>query len=194
MVYTAEADPSCYPGTTVLKNRAGLTSQEELDEFELAMTLLRSEEAWPAGDLDKRHYLRLHHHLFQDVYDWAGEIRTVRIGKAGHWFCYPEYIERELERVFGTLLPLAMDHEGDIARFRMGCALFLAELNAIHPFRDGNGRTQMAFIALLAQRAGFRFDDDALHPEAVMEAMIASFRGDMTPLHQLFSTLIIPAT
>ncbi|WP_315860306.1 hypothetical protein [Rhizobium leguminosarum] len=85
MVYTAESDPLCYPGTTVLRNKLDLTDQSELDEFETTMFVLRSEELWPEGYLDVTHYLALHHHLFQDVYDWAGEICTIRIGKGGNW-------------------------------------------------------------------------------------------------------------
>lgn len=194
MVYSAEADPYCYPGTTVLRNRADLMRQEDLDEFELAMTLLRAEEPWPAGNLDCEHYLRLHHHLFQDVYDWAGKIRSVRIGKAGNWFCYPEYIDRELQRLFAVHGVAHLTDKPDLAEFRMKSAVFLSELNAIHPFRDGNGRTQMAFIAMLSQLARYTFDEDALHPQDVIDAMIASFRGELAPLHRLMCALILPGT
>lgn len=103
MVYTAEHDPLCYPGTPVLLNKLDLTDQKDLDEFETAMFVLRSDEPWPEGDLDVTHYLTLHQHLFQDVYDWAGEIRTIRIGKGGNWFCYPEFIAHELSRIFQEL-------------------------------------------------------------------------------------------
>ncbi|MGO7339283.1 Fic/DOC family protein [Rhizobium johnstonii] len=103
MVYTAESDPLCYPGTTVLRNKLDLTDQSELDEFETTMFVLRSEELWPEGYLDVTHYLALHHHLFQDVYDWAGEICTIRIGKGGNWFYYPEFIAKELNRIFQEL-------------------------------------------------------------------------------------------
>ena len=58
--------------------------------------------AHPDG-LDVRHYLALHHHLFQDVYDWAGTNRSIRIGKDGSWFCFPEHIEGEMEKLFGWL-------------------------------------------------------------------------------------------
>ncbi|WEZ85931.1 Fic family protein (plasmid) [Rhizobium sp. 32-5/1] len=80
-----------------------LVSQDELDEFELAMFLTRVEEAWPTGKLDYAHYLAIHRHLFQDVYSWAGEARSVRIGSGGNWFCYPEYIDGEMTRIFKEL-------------------------------------------------------------------------------------------
>lgn len=100
MLYTAANDPLWVPGTSVLRNRLGITDQAALDEAELALFLIRADEPLPAGDLDAAHYLRIHHHLFQDVYDWAGQIRSIRIGKGGNWFCYPEYIEAELARAF----------------------------------------------------------------------------------------------
>ena len=81
MVYTAEADPLCYPGTTVLRNLLDIENQDELDEAEVALFLIRANEPLPSGNLDVAHYFALHYHLFQDVYAWAGQPRTIRIGK-----------------------------------------------------------------------------------------------------------------
>ena len=100
MVYTAESDPLCYPGTTILRNKLGFENQEDLDEAELALFLIRADEEFPYGRLDYPHYMALHHHLFQDVYEWAGQVRTIRIGKGCNWFCYPEYIDQQLKAVF----------------------------------------------------------------------------------------------
>src|SRR4051794_39327363 len=66
-MYRAEADPYCYPDSTVLRNNAGLTSAEALEEFESAMTFARAEEPLPRGRFSVRHYRAVHHHLFQDV-------------------------------------------------------------------------------------------------------------------------------
>jgi cell filamentation protein len=101
--YASRTDALCYPGTTVLRNKAGLQDQEQLDAFELAMVITRAKEIWPSGALDAAHYLSMHRHLFQDVYDRAGTIRTIRIGKDGSWFCFPEHIESEMEKLFGWL-------------------------------------------------------------------------------------------
>ena len=68
--YDATEDPLCYIGTSILINKAGLRSQDELDQFEQLMFLTRSEEPLPDGALDYAHYKRIHHHFFQDVYDW----------------------------------------------------------------------------------------------------------------------------
>ena len=103
VVYTAEDDPYSYPGTDVLKNLLDIKNADELQAFELEMTLLRSEEPLPAGAFDPAHYRAVHRHLFQDVYPWAGEYRTVRTAKGGNWFCYPEYIDPQMEQLFAGL-------------------------------------------------------------------------------------------
>lgn len=191
MAYTAEPDPLCYPGSTVLRNLVDIEDQALLDEAELAFFLIRAEEPFPTGGFDVGHYLSLHRHLFQDVYPWAGQIRTIRIGKEGSWFCYPEYIASELERIFAELgNPDAL---GDMAApaFARHAAHFLAELNAVHPFREGNGRTQLAFLAMLIERAGYSFNEDMLDQDRVMRAMIESFSGDETLLVSLVQDLIV---
>lgn len=81
--YDAFDDPYCYKGTTTLKNKLGLRDPALLESFELEMTTLRASETLPHGKYGPRHYRRIHHHLFQDVYRWAGKYRTVRTSKAG---------------------------------------------------------------------------------------------------------------
>ncbi len=102
-MYDAVADPYCYPGTPVLKNRAKLQTQKALDRFEVAMTTQRADEPFPPGRLSVSHYRAIHRHLFQDVFLWAGRLRTVRIGRSGNVFCYPENIGREMRILFKNL-------------------------------------------------------------------------------------------
>lgn len=191
MTYAAEEDPWCYPGTSVLRNKLNLRNQAELEEFELAFFLTRAEEPVPGGQLDYRHYKTLHHHLFQDMYEWAGEIRRIRIGKAGSWFCYPEYIDAEMQRLFERLKSdrhfVGLPHEALVKK----SADFLADLNAIHPFREGNGRTQLAFLIMLIENAGGHFNHDALHPAVFFDAMIESFRGNEGILIDILDDLIV---
>lgn len=190
MVYAAENDPLCYPGTTVLRNRLDIRDQSELDEFELALFLTRADEAIPAGTFDFDRYRTIHHHLFQDVYDWAGEIRTIRIGKAGNWFCYPEYIDREMTRIFAELAA-ANYLVGLPARdFAARAAHILAEINAVHPFREGNGRTQLTFLAMLAENTGLNFNADVLDRDRVLQGMFDSFGGNETPLTDLINDIV----
>ena len=144
--YAAFDDPYVYKGTSVLKNKLGTQDAAELSAFEVEMTALRAEEPLPTGRFGTAHYRAVHRHLFQDVYRWAGRYRTVRTGKDGNWFCYPEYIPREMDRVFGGLRNNAFLAGRSFEDFAIRAASFLAELNAIHPFREGNGRAQLSFF------------------------------------------------
>lgn len=181
--YDEGEDSLCYPGTTVLRNKAELTDQDELDQFEQLMFLTRSEEPLPEGDLNYAHYRAIHHHFFQDVYVWAGEARQIRTGKGGNWFCYPEYIDAEMSRIFRNLQ--AENYLADIGNlqdFASRAAHYIAEINAVHPFREGNGRCQLTLLDILLQGAGFQMNEDRIDEAEFMKAMIASFMGDEVPL------------
>jgi cell filamentation protein len=181
-MYEAAEDPYCYPGSTVLRNIPDLRSQDELDRFEAAATTQRADEPLPAGRLSVSHYYAIHRHIFQDVFAWAGRPRTVRLGKSGSAFCYPEHIDREMRALFTGLKAGRYLRGLPPDGFAADAAAFLATLNAIHPFREGNGRTQMTFLALLADQAGHQLDLERLEPEPFLEAMLASFRGETADL------------
>jgi cell filamentation protein len=183
-MYNAVEDPYCYPRTTVLKNRAGLRTQHALTRFETAMAAQRADEPLPVGRLGVRHYRSIHRHLFQDVYAWAGQFRTVRISKADSMFCYPEHVAREMHRLFGRLKRDRHLRGLPTEDFVRQAAHFLATLNAIHPFRDGNGRTQLVFLALLAAEAGHPLALRRLRARGFLAAVVVSFHGDEAPLRR----------
>jgi cell filamentation protein len=189
-MYQAAADPYCYPGSTVLKNRLNLRTQSQLDKFEAFITAQRADEPLPLGRLSYRHFRAIHRHLFQDIYDWAGKIRTVRIAKQGSMFAYPEHIDREMRRLFRNLADERHFRNLGTFSFSMQAAHFLAELNAIHPFREGNGRTQLTFLTVLAERAGHPLALERLDPAAVLKAVIRSFGGREQALAKLILGLI----
>lgn len=189
-MYDAVADDYCYPGTTILKNKLDLREPEELVAFEAEVSDARSDEELPAGNLDFEHFKAIHRHLFQDVYDWAGEVRKVRISKGGSMFCYPENIEREAKGLFTQLERDNFLKDLSPKEFAQKSAHFLAELNAIHSFREGNGRTQLSFFLLLADQAGQSINLDELDPKALLDAMIASFKGDDRPLAAVIEDLV----
>jgi len=161
-----------------------------LDAFEAMITTQRAEEPLPRGLLGYAHYRAIHRHLFQDVFDCAGKPRSVRIAKGGNMFCYPEHINGEMNKLFDQLR-----HEGLLQglksrEFATGAAHVLAELNAVHPFREGNGRTQLAYLALLGANAGHSVALERMNPAAMLRAMIASFQSDERPLASLIEGLI----
>lgn len=180
--YDAFDDPYTYAGTHVLKNKARLRDADLLESFELEMTAIRAEEPLPRGRFGPAHYRALHRHLFQDVYAWAGRYRTVRTAKQGNVFCYPEHIARSMENLFQRLGEPPFTGGSAFEEFAGAAADFLGELNAIHPFREGNGRSQLPFLHLVAIRAGHRLDLRKVRRETMIPAMIASYNGDLGPL------------
>ena len=187
--YDPLPDPNCYPGTGVLRNLANLTNQDALDLFEAEAVALQATLPLSEGAYDVAHYCRLHQHLFGLVYPWAGTFRKVRISKAGSMFCYPEHIAAEIDRVF-SLLNFGSADLTDRHTFVTRMTEFLTELNAIHPFREGNGRTQFAFLMQIATALGQRVTPEAVPPETFLQAMIASFQGDTKPLRRALSDML----
>lgn len=180
--YEVFEDPYCYPDTFVLKNKAGIRRQRRLDAFELEMATLRADEPLPNGKFGPAHYCNIHKHLFQDVYAWAGKYRTVRTSKGGNPFCFPENIDASMRGLFTRLQNPEFKPGVSRGDFVTAAADFLAELNAIHPFREGNGRSQLSFMHLVAIRAGHPLDLKLIDRKSFLRAMIASYAGNLAPL------------
>jgi cell filamentation protein len=89
---SSDFDPYHYPGTKVLRNRLGIIEARKLDRLERRMVGDRIAEGAPVGSFDLSHLRAIHRHLFQDIYDWAGELRTVEISKGGSQFQFRQYI------------------------------------------------------------------------------------------------------
>ncbi|MDI1346630.1 MAG: Fic family protein [Pseudolabrys sp.] len=189
-MYEVQDDTYCYPGTTVLRNKLNLRDPATLRDFEAEITDQRASEPLPDGAFDVAHYKAVHHHLFQDVYEWAGLTRSVRISKAGNPFCFPEFIDHQMEALFAELAAGDYLRRLDKNTFAKKAAHFLAELNAVHPFREGNGRTQLSFLALLAEEAGHPLDMDRLDPQGILDATIESFGGDEAGLKTQIASLL----
>lgn len=188
--YEIFEDPYSYRGLNCLKNRLGLRDAALLQAFEVEMSTLRAEEPLPDGRFGPAHYRRIHWHLFRDVYRWAERYRTVRTGKGGNWFCFPEHIDSQMKRLFGRLADHPFVLGSEASRFISATAEFLAELNAIHHFREGNGRAQLTFIHLVAIRAGHPLRLELIRPESFMPAMVESFHGRLAALTAEMSALL----
>jgi cell filamentation protein len=189
-MYQAVVDPYCYAGTNVLINKAGLKDHASLEMFELEASTTRIESGVPLGKFDAAFFSRVHHHIFQDVYPWAGEYRTIRISKGNSMFCFPENINSELAKCFDWLKKSAYLRNTPRSQFAEDASHFLAELNAIHAFREGNGRTQLSFLVMLARQAQHPIDLRTIDPKLFMRAMIASFNGDENLLQKQIISLM----
>jgi len=175
--YDAFDDPYAYPGASVLRNRLDIRDAGLLEAFEVEISTIRAEEPLPQGAFDPTHYCSIHHHLFQDVYEWAGRYRIVRTSKGGNAFCYPEHIPAQMDVLFGSIRGGEAFAEKSRSEFLRKASRFLGELNAIHPFREGNGRAQLAFLGLIGATAGHPFAFERIDGNTLLQAMIESFLG-----------------
>ncbi|MCO5967073.1 Fic/DOC family protein [Actinoallomurus soli] len=187
-------DPYIDPSTGVLVNRLGMNDPRELSQAEADLTYLalaRLETRSLSGDYDLVHLRSFHKAIFGDVYPWAGELRTVVIAK-GHPFCLPQFIESAADQIFRGLA-----REGHLRRLRRSVfverlAFYLGEINAVHPFREGNGRTQRALFGQLARDASFRGNWHRLDADQNTAASIARMRGDPKPMCRMLDELVEP--
>jgi cell filamentation protein len=183
-------DPYVYPGTNVLRNLRDIRDIHVLARFEMDMTTRRVaelEHAPKPGTLNIAHLKAIHRHIFQDVYLWAGEFRTVNIARPGQFhFAFTERILPCIETLFSALAK-----DGEFAR----AAYYMGELNAIHPFRDGNGRTQREFVRQLALTRGYPLNWSRVTRAAMNEASHKSFQeADSSGLAAVLETAIDPIT
>jgi cell filamentation protein len=149
-------DPYRDPETGVLRNLLGITDPAVLEQADADFSAVRLAQLHRRdlpGDYDLAHLRRFHRVVFGDLYPWAGELRTVSIAK-GDPFCLPQHIESFAHDTFTRLAAADYLRGLDRAEFIDGVTELLDDLNALHPFRDGNGRTQRAFCAQLARHAG----------------------------------------
>ena len=180
-------DPYVYPGTSILKNRFGLTNAVDLDRVERLQTANRSLEAIPRGSFDLAHLRAIHRHLFQDVYDWAGELRTVEISKGSQQFQFRQYIQTGMADVHRRLVRTRFLDGLSTPDFAEQAAVIVGDINYIHPFREGNGRTQLHYLKQLAQQAGHRLDLARIEGDRWIEASISSHETEYGPMARIIA-------
>lgn len=162
-------DPYTDPTTGCLRNRLGITDPRTLrlveHELVYAREVVLYRERPHLGRFDLDHLRAVHRWLFAELYDWAGELRTVNIAKGGTLFAAAEHLEPQSRRLLGRLSDAKAFLDLDADRFYAEASRTLADLNALHPFRDGNGRTQRAFLQLAANHAGWQIAWGGVDPE-----------------------------
>lgn len=185
----AGADSYIDPKTGVLYNRLGIADQAALDQAESGLSFFRALQLVDvpiAGSFDLAHLCAIHKHLFGDVYDWAGKLRTVDISKGETLFAHHTMIMSASGNVFRLLAREDYLQGYDSAEFADRAAYYLGEINVLHPFREGNGRAQREFIGQLARRTGFRIRWAEVTPLEMVQASIAAYHGN----HELMARLI----
>ena len=134
-------DPYVYPGTSILRNKLNIRSAVSLDRVERRLVVVRIEEDVPPGKFDLAHLRAIHRHLFQDVYDWAGQIRTIEMSKGGNQFQFRQYIPTGVADIHRRIGKGRRFRGLDRPALAAQMARTIGDLNFVHPFREGNGRT-----------------------------------------------------
>ena len=175
-------DPYCYPGSTVLRNKLNLTDAGALRYEERQWVIQRAREGIPTGNFDLTHLCAIHHRLFQDVYAWAGELRTVEIAKGGHQFQFRRFIGTGMADIHRRLTKANFLRGLTRTAFAKAVGAIMGDVNYMHPFREGNGRTQLCYLEPLVEQAGHRIDLRRLDPTRWIEASRAAHAGDYAPM------------
>jgi len=176
------------PKTGVLRNLFGITDHDALIFTETAATARRVGEllANPIRVSDSSALFAIHHHLFQDIYGWAGKQRVVEISKDGKQFFPLSHFKNALNFIDTLLFEYQLINKENKSSLSRKLAEILDAVNHLHPFRDGNGRTQREFLRLLAKEKGWSLNltppDNA---EVYERYMAGTIHGDVEALSRL---------
>jgi len=184
------------PDSSVLRNRVGATTSEQLadaenDLVEVRVAQLRVAPVFVDRTYNLAHLRNLHRFLFQDVYEWAGDLRTVGLEKGGESFCPPAAIERPVAHIADVIAESDRLRRTSDEALPKKLAYMYDYINYAHPFREGNGRTQREFFDQLLSEserglAWDRIDKAELHTAC----HIARADDDLAALRTLFSRIV----
>lgn len=186
---------NCYPGTTIPINKFDIHDEEKLNEIEGVISSARYAEWLNAPQLaafDFEHYKAIHQFLFSDLYEWAGNVHTVNISKKGTQFTPAENIERQAELIFKRLQDRNYFKGLPHSEFVEEVVDFYCVTNALHPFREGNGRAQRVFLTQLIRNAGYEINFADMDTDLLMIATIQSAQGVTDLLTRIFTESIMP--
>ena len=182
-----------YEGTNCLINKFNIQNEEQLAKIEASITLAKTAELErnPINDsFDFEHYKQIHKYLFEDLYEWAGKVRTVDISKKGTNFTSAESIETIANACFKRLKNQNYFKNIDFDKFIDYIVDFYCSTNMLHPFREGNGRTQRIFLAQLIRFCGYDINFSEIDTDELMVATIHSANGITDSLKEIFKNHI----
>ena len=192
-LYEARNSAYCYKGTNVLINLLNIRDNKTLQRAESRIVATKSFELRKnemIGNFDVEHFIKIHKFLFEDIYPFAGKFRTENIAKGYFSFAEWEYIDTELRKLLEKLHKSNLLKNDTRAELIKDLAYYLAELNVLHPFREGNGRTIREFIRELAYKNGYLLDLQKVEPSEVYDAFLKSVI-DTTDLENVIDKCLI---
>jgi cell filamentation protein len=146
-----------YPTTDIYRNQLGIRNHSLLEQTERALTAQRAEQGFPRTANFKSYagFKAIHRHLFQNLYTWAGKERLDTTGRGQVPFAVPAHIHPWMTEQFAQLQARQYLIGISLEAFASSAAVAVNEIDAAHPFIDGNGRTQRFWLRMLADNAGF---------------------------------------
>lgn len=177
----------------MLINKLDIRDETDLNEAEALITLINAaklEESPMVGSFDFEHYKAIRRFLFSDLYEWAGNVRSVNISKKGTRFTPAEQIESQASRIFGRLKSRNYFKGLEHSEFVDEIVDFYCVTNDLHPFREGNGRTQRAFLTQLIRNAGYEINFSEIDTDLLMIATIQASQGVVDGLRKIFADAI----
>ena len=194
MGYSIDAiTADCYEGTTCLINKFGITDDKQLSLIEGQITFAKGSELERnpiKGNFDFEHYKAIHKYLFDEIYEWAGKIRTVDMSKKGTNFAKANEIEKLANACFARLKSENYFKRQEFDEFISNIVDFYCVTNMLHPFREGNGRTQRIFISQLIRYSGYDIDFSKINTDNLMSATIHAANGIDDFLKEIFKNAI----
>ncbi len=188
-LYEARNSIYCYKDSDVLVNKFDIHDNKKLEEIERKIVLAKLYELrqnHQIGNFDITHFVGIHKFLFEDIYPFAGLFRNENIAKGNFSFAEWEYIEEQLKKLLDQLKEENYLQELDRNTFIKRLSYYMAELNVLHPFREGNGRTIREFIRQLAYKNGYVLNLKNINPKDMLYACIRSV-VDTTQLENIIS-------
>lgn len=176
-MYSNHNSRYCYPNSNVLINIPGFKEQKQLEAYERIVTVdrLRILELYPIkGNFDRNHLCSIHKFIFKDIYPFAGQIRDEDIAKDNFQFAVVRFLVSQTDQLLDELKTEKFLKNLPFEVFVERLTHYLTELNVLHPFREGNGRTQREFIRCLALESGYRIDWTMVDASIMLNAMIES--------------------
>lgn len=181
-VYTTVQSMYCYPDSDVLVNKFNIRDKTELKTVEekfVAVKQLVLLQTPLRGRFTKTHLINIHKFLFEDVYTFAGKIRKEQISKGDTLFYAPDTIDRELKRVFARIHKENLLAETDKNKQIQNLSWVMTELNIIHPFREGNGRSVRELIRCMALVYGYNINWHNTNRDTLIDSAIHSVDDSM---------------
>lgn len=185
--YGTDQDPYTYENSDVLINKLNIRDEALFDEAETQFNILAAMGIeFDSPPYDFAYFCQLHKWLFDDLFEWAGHCRTIDISKDDTRFCHVSRLAQEATRLFNQL---------EAERYLVGLpfdelierlAQYYCDINVLHPFREGNGRTQRILFEHIVINCGYNINFSGVTAEQWLNANIQGVVCNYKPMQDLF--------